>query len=64
MKTIKLLDRSSLKLITRKLHPDTEIIEFGNIVCKDKHGVVVRTISLQRYVEGLIAEHQIAIVNK
>lgn len=64
MKTIKLLDRSTLKPVTRKLNPDTEIIEFGNIVCKDKHGVVIQTISLQRYVEGFIAEHQIEIFNK
>ena len=47
--SIILLTRGSRQAISRKLHPDTVNVEFGNIVCKDKHGQIVQTISLARY---------------
>lgn len=56
MKTIKLHTRNdSTKAVTRKLNPATRTIEFGSIVCKDKDGNIVQTISLTRYAEALCA---------
>ena len=45
----------------RKLHPDTDHIEFGNILCKDKDGNTLRTISLARYDEAFMAKRSIKI---
>lgn len=47
--SIILLTRGKNQVTVRKLHPDTVHVKFGNIVCKDKHGQIVQTISLARY---------------
>ena len=53
MKTITLHTLNGQKPHVRKLDPATQTIEWGSIVCKDKNGNVVQTISLQRYAEAI-----------
>ena len=52
VKTMILTPKNGKTPHARKLDPATASIEIGNIICRNKKGEVVQTISLVRYLEA------------